>query len=285
MHVAHVGSVKITALLDAPFLQDLAYLSPEHAPELAAEYRDSLNDRGLCTGAVSCYLIRTPDGLALIDSGIGPRKRKGFPAGHLDQALDRAGVRPADIDLVIHTHLHADHVGWNTHPTLHGETEIFFPNARFVIQRNEWDYWMTPAMIDDPRNAVLRECVVPIRDADQVLLVDEDAQFLGAIGFIATPGHTPGHVAIDVNDGAEHALIIGDSSHHPFQVAHSNWASPMDLDPELAIRNRDRLFDLAADDHRLVIGGHWEHPGWGRIIRVEDRRVYRPEPPAPGTSA
>lgn len=278
MHVAHIGSVEITALLDAPFLQDLAFLSPEHAAELATEYRDSLDERGLCTGAVTCYLVRTPEGLALIDSGIGPRKRRGFPTGRLDQALEHAGVSPADIDLVIHTHLHIDHVGWNTYPTPENDAEIFFPNAQFVIQQKEWDYWMTPAMLEDPANAVLRDCIVPVRDADQVRLVDDKARLLGSIGFIAVPGHTPGHVAIDISDGNDRALIIGDSSHHPFQVAHADWASPMDADPALAIRNRDKLYDLAADDKRLVIGGHWEHPGWGRIVRVEGRREYRPEP-------
>lgn len=281
MHVAKIGSVEITALLDAPFLQSLAYLSPEHADELEIEYRDSLDERGLCTGAVTCYLVRTSEGLALIDSGIGPRKRRGFPTGGLDAALDKAGVSPADINLVIHTHLHIDHVGWNTHPTPQNDAAIFFPNARFVIQRKEWDHWMTPAMLDDPDNAVLRECIVPVREADQVQLVDEDAKLLGAIGFIPAPGHTPGHVAIDINDGGQRAMIIGDSCHHPFQVTHSQWASPMDSDPDLASRTRDALYDLAADDHRLVIGGHWEHPGWGRIVRVDGRREYRPEPGNP----
>ena len=278
MHVTQIGSVEITALLDAPFLQDLTYLSPEHADELTAQYRDSLDARGLCTGAVTCYLVRTPDGLALVDSGIGPRKRRGFPRGRLDEALQEAGVSPADIDLVIHTHLHIDHVGWNTYPIEGGESGIYFPNAKFVIQRTEWDYWMTPAMLDDPANDVLRECVQPLQDAGQLMLVDEDAKLLGAIGFIANPGHTPGHVAVEITDGSERALVIGDSCHHPFQVEHADWVSPMDVDPQLASRNRDRLFDLAAEDQRLVMGGHWEHPGWGRIVRVDGRRSYRPEP-------
>lgn len=276
MHTVNVGSAEVTALLDAPFLQDLGFLSPDHADELKTEYRDSLDERGLCTGAVTCYLIRTSDGLALIDSGIGPRKRKGFPAGRLDKALDEAGVRPADIDLVIHTHLHIDHVGWNTYPDANGDAEIFFPNARFVIQRDEWDYWMEPERLNDPQNLALRECVAPVRDADRLLLTDSDARFFGVIGFIATPGHTPGHVAVDIGDGAERALIIGDSCHHPFQVTYSSWPSPMDLDPELAIRNRGKLYDLAADDQRMVMGGHWEHPGWGRVARVGGRREYHP---------
>lgn len=277
MHVTRIGSVEITALLDAPFLQDLTYLSPEHADELTAQYRDSLDERGLCTGAVTCYLVRTPNGLALIDSGIGPRKRRGFPRARLDETLQQAGVSPADVDLVIHTHLHIDHVGWNTYPDDAGDPQLYFPNAQYVVQRAEWNYWMTEEMLADPANAVLRECVLPVQDAGRLLLVDADARFLGALGFISTPGHTPGHVAVDIADQGQRALIIGDASHHPFQVEHAHWASPMDVDAEQAGRARDRLYDEAAEDGRLVLGGHWEHPGWGRIVRDGDRRYFRPE--------
>lgn len=276
MHTVDIDAAEVTALLDAPFLQDLAFLSPDHGAELKEEYRDTLDDRGLCTGAVTCYLIRTPAGLALVDSGIGPRKRKGFPTGRLDEALREAGVRPDDIDLVIHTHLHVDHVGWNTYPDASGDAEIFFPNAQFVIQRDEWDYWMTPDRLDDPGNGVLRECVAPVQEAGRLQLVDPDARFFDAIGFLATPGHTPGHVAVVVGDGSDRALIIGDSCHHPFQVTHPDWASPMDVDADLASRTRARLYDAAAEEQLLVMGGHWAHPGWGRIARVGDQLAFQP---------
>src|SRR5437763_13529455 len=100
MDVARIGSVEITALLDAPFLQNPKVLTPEHADELAAEYRDSLDARGLCMGAVTCYLIRADGQLILVDTGIGPRRRPGFPAGHLDDALREASIHPDEIDVV-----------------------------------------------------------------------------------------------------------------------------------------------------------------------------------------
>src|ERR1700759_3199564 len=109
MHTVTVGSAEITALLDAVFLQSPKVLAPEHAGELAAEYRDVLDERGLCTGAVTCYLIRSGGQLAIVDTGIGPRRRKGVPEGHLGDALRAAGVDPADIDYVLHPHLHGDH--------------------------------------------------------------------------------------------------------------------------------------------------------------------------------
>jgi glyoxylase-like metal-dependent hydrolase (beta-lactamase superfamily II) len=276
MHKVMVGSVEIVAVLDAIFLQNPKVLTPEHAEEMAEEYRDALNERGLCTGAVTCYLIRSGGGLAIVDTGIGPRRRKGLPQGHLDEALREAQVRPADISYVLHTHLHTDHVGWNTFEAAGGGAEIFFPAAQFVIQQAEWDYWMAPEMLAREESAHLRECVQPTQESGQVLLARGDETLLEHVSFIPTPGHTPGHVAIRIADGAESAVIIGDASHHPLHVAHPTWSSPLDWDPQLAMDSRNRLYDQAAEDHALVLGGHWTHPGWGRIERQDGRRIFRP---------
>lgn len=278
MHRVMVGSVEIVALLDAVFLQNPKVLTPEHADEMAEEYRDVLDERGLCRGAVTCYLIRSAGGTAIVDTGIGPRKRRGFPDGNLDAVLREARIDPAGIDYVLHTHLHGDHVGWNTSEAPDGSAEIYFPNAQFVIQQAEWDYWMEPERLAQDRGAPLRDCVVPAREAGQVMLASGGETLLDHIGFTATPGHTPGHVAVEIFDGRERAVIIGDASHHPLHVAHPGWPSPLDWDPRLATESRNRLYDQAADDHRLVLGGHWTHPGWGRVERRDGHRVYQPLP-------
>ncbi len=275
MHVTKIGSVEITALLDSPFLQNPKVLAPEHADELAAEYRDALDARGLFLGAVTCYLVRSAGQLILVDTGIGPRKRPGFPAGHLDEALREAGVRPDEIDVVVHTHLHTDHIGWNTYDTDDGRTEIFFPKARFVIQRAEWDYWTTPEMLAEPRGVALRECVVPLRDSGRIQFTQGEEPFGEHLVFISAPGHTPGHVAIGISDSGERGVIIGDASHHPFHVAHPDWITPLDWDPVQAAASRDRIFNLAADEQRLVLAGHWTHPGWGHIVRLDGKRSFR----------
>lgn len=276
MEVVTIGSVRITALLDAPFLQSPAVLTPEHADEFRDEYQATLDQRGLCTGAVTCYLIESAGGRALVDSGIGRRARKGFPQGRLDEAMRAAGIAPEQIDLVIHTHLHGDHVGWNTVDGPDGAIEPFFPNARVAIQRTEWEHWMTAERLGEPSGTVLRECVAPLADAGLVDLVEPGDVLLEHIGFIAAPGHTPGHVAVDIADAGQRAVIIGDSSHHPLHVAHPDWLSPLDGDAELAARTRDALYDRAADEGWLIVGGHWAHPGWGHIVRDGDRRSYQP---------
>lgn len=275
MHSISVGSVEILALLDAPFLQNPKFVVPDHADEMAEEFRDTLDERGLATGAVTCYLVRAGGQLILVDTGIGPRKRAGFPAGHLDEELAEAGVAPSDITAVVHTHLHIDHVGWNTFENAAGHAEVFFPNARFVIQQAEWDYWMTPEMLAEPRNAALRECVEPLRDGGRLHFTRGEESFGEHLVFISAPGHTPGHVAVGISDRGERAIIIGDASHHPVHVAHPDWRSPLDWDGALAAARRDRLFDLAADDGRLLLAGHWKHPGWGHIVRLQGKRAFR----------
>jgi glyoxylase-like metal-dependent hydrolase (beta-lactamase superfamily II) len=275
MKTVKIGSVEITALLDAPFLQNPKVLAPEHADELAAEFRDALDQRGLFMGAVTCYLVRADGQLILVDTGIGPRKRPGFPAGHLDEALRAAGVRPDEIDVVVHTHLHTDHIGWNTYDAEDGRAVVFFPKARFVIQQAEWDYWMSAAMLAEPRNAALRECVEPLRDSGRLQFTQGEETFGKNLVFISVPGHTPGHVAVGIADAGERGVIIGDASHHPFHVAHPDWVTPLDWDPAQAATSRDRLFDRAADEQRLVLAGHWQHPGWGHIVRLDGKRSFR----------
>ncbi len=275
MHTISIGSVEITALLDAPFLQNPKVLAPEHSDELAAEFAETLNERGLATGAVTCYLIRSGSELVLVDTGIGPRRRPGFPAGHLDEAIAAAGLSPADITTVVHTHLHADHVGWNTFDNQDGKPEIFFPNATFVVQQGEWDYWMSPEMLAHERNQPLRECVEPLRDSGRLKLVEGEATYGEHLVFISAPGHTPAHVAVGIADGGERGMIIGDASHHPVHVGHPDWATPLDWDSAMAATSRDRLFNRAADENSLVLAGHWSHPGWGHIVRLEGKRLFR----------
>lgn len=275
MHTVRVGSVEITALLDAPFLQNPKVVAPEHSDEMAAEFADTLDQRGLAMGAVTCYLVRSEGRLTLVDTGIGPRKRPGFPSGHLDEALREAGVAPEEIDAVVHTHLHVDHVGWNTFEAEDGRVEVFFPNATFVIQQAEWDFWMTPEMLAEPRNVALRECVEPLRNSGRVRFTQGEETLGEHLVFISAPGHTPGHVAVGIADRGERAIIVGDASHHPVHVTHPDWVTPLDWDPAMASTSRARLFELAANDGRLVLAGHWSHPGWGHIVRLDGKRVFR----------
>lgn len=276
MDTVTIGSVTIAPLLDAPVLMNPRHFLPNHADAFYAEFGHEADERGLFGMAITCYLVRSAGKTILIDTGLGPRRRPGFPPGHLDEALDGAGVSPEDINLVVHTHLHVDHVGWNTVDSAHGEPRVFFPNAEFVIQRAEWDFWMTPELLAAPGNDHLRECVEPLRHSGRIRFVEDEMALDEHLVFVPTPGHTPGHVAIGIVDGVERGIIIGDASHHPVQLIHPDWSPTFDVDPVQSAATRAALFERAASEGLTWLAGHWPHPGIGQLVRRDGGIVFEP---------
>jgi glyoxylase-like metal-dependent hydrolase (beta-lactamase superfamily II) len=270
-----IGDVEVLPLQDAAMLMNPHVFMPQHAGEWLAETPDLADERGLMPMSVTCFLVRSAGKTILVDTGLGPRRRPGFPRAHLDEALREAGVAPGDVDIVVNTHLHIDHVGWNTVDTEDGRRVPFFPRARWIVQRVEWEHWVRPQFLEAEGNAHLRECVVPLGEQGRVDLVTPDAPLDEHLTFVPSPGHTPGHVAVGIASQGERAIIIGDASHHPIQLTHPDWSPSFDTDPLLAARTRDRLFDDAADDGRLWLAGHWPYPGIGRILRVDGKRMFR----------
>ncbi|MCK9519257.1 MAG: MBL fold metallo-hydrolase [Dehalococcoidia bacterium] len=273
MHRITIGNVEVTALLDTNLLMNPRHFMPAHADEFVKQYGDQADARGLYPMSITCYLLRSAGKTLLVDTGLGPRSRPGFPKGQLPDALKAANVDPGEIDLIVNTHLHIDHVGWNTVEDEGGKTQVFFPKATWIIQQNEWEYWMQPEFLEAPGNDHLRECVAPIEG--HAKLVSAESALDEHLTFIPTPGHTPGHVAIGIASQGERAVIVGDASHHPVQLEHPDWSPAFDVDPVLSAESRDRLFDEAAADGRTWIAGHWQHPGFGRIVRLEGKRVFQ----------
>ncbi len=277
MHSVTIGNVEIRALQDARPLMDPRYMFPPYADQMLDEYPDLIVDqeRQLMQLQITSFLVRTAGKNVLIDSGLGNRKRSGFPPGNLDEALREAGVDRGEIDYVVHTHLHVDHVGWNTVDNEQGEPEIYFPKARFVIQEPEWDYWMEPEKVEAPGNEHLKQCVEPLRHSGRIDFFNGEAPFDENLTFIGTPGHTPGHVSIGVYSAGERAVIVGDASHHPMQLDHPDWSPAFDIEPERAAATRSRLFEEAASDGQTWIAGHWPYPGIGRIVPLNGKRVFQ----------
>jgi len=275
MITTRIGNVEAIPIVDTVLLMDPRMFLPRVADQMIAEYPHLLDDRQLMNMSVTTYLLRSAGKNVLIDTGLGGRRRAGFPVGRLDESLRSAGLAPEDVDIVVHTHLHIDHVGWNTVDEEGGNRRIFFPNATFLVQKREWDFWMQPEHLKEPCSAHLVECVLPLEDSGRLHFVDGEVAIDDNLTFISTPGHTPGHVAIGVYSAGERAVVIGDASHHPAQLDHPDWSPPFDTDPVESARTRDRLFDAAADDGRAWLAGHWEYPGMGRIVRLNGRRVFQ----------
>ncbi|GHB83883.1 MBL fold metallo-hydrolase [Streptomyces cirratus] len=213
----------------------------------------------------------------VVDTGIGNAKRRANPAWNgLDtdflERLAAAGFPPESVDLVITTHLHTDHVGWNTR--LAGADWVpTFPNAHYLTSRTEWDHWAATDL-DEARSQMFRDSVHPVRDAGQYDLVDVPEQgheVAPGVFLVPAPGHTPGQVAVELRGGDRRALITGDSIHHPVQLSHPHVHSCVDTDPAQAIRTRARLLDALADTDALLLGTHFPQPTAGAVRRENGR--------------
>ncbi|MEV0696646.1 MBL fold metallo-hydrolase [Saccharopolyspora sp. NPDC050389] len=225
------------------------------------------------------------DGLrVLVDTGIGNGKTRANPAwqdlrtDYLER-LAAAGFAPDSVDLVILTHLHTDHVGWNTRDA-QGEWIPTFPRARYVVSRAEWEFWAGYDM-DEPRRQMFRDSVHPVEDAGLLDLVDvpaEGAEIAPGLSLLPTPGHTPGHVAVQVTSRGETALITGDCVHHPVQLAEPDIGSCVDIDPEQAEATRRSVLAALAGTGTLVLGTHFPPPTAGRVITDGDAYRLTPVP-------
>jgi glyoxylase-like metal-dependent hydrolase (beta-lactamase superfamily II) len=165
---------------------------------------------------------------------------------------------------VVCTHLHVDHVGWNT-VLVDGKWVPTFPKARYYIGRVEYEHWVAEAAGD--QQEILDDSVTPIFDAGLAQFVELDHRISPEIRLIPSTGHTPGHVCVMIESEGQRAVITGDMSHHPCQLAHPDWSPAFDSDPKAAAVTRTRLFAEWADKPILVIGTHWSAPTAGHVRR------------------
>ena len=218
----------------------------------------------------------------LVDTGIGNGKERANPAWHnlrtgFLERLTAAGFPPDSVDLVILTHLHADHVGWNTRQ-MNGEWVPTFPNARYLTSRAEREFWATYDM-EEAREQMFRDSVIPVEQAGLLSAVDvphKGAEISPGLRLIPTPGHTPGHVAVELTSQGETALISGDCVHHPVQLAHPVIGACVDIDPQQSEATRRELFGSLAGTDTLLLGTHFAPPTAGRVVAHGD--AYRLEP-------
>ncbi|ARX88865.1 beta-lactamase [Streptomyces alboflavus] len=251
------------------------WLLPAATPDIVADTPwlrpDFADDAGTLRLSSHSFAITLGGRRVLVDTGIGNGKERANPAWHdldtdyLDR-LTRAGFAPESVDLVVLTHLHADHVGWNTRLT-DGSWVPTFPNARYLTTRTEWSHWAAADM-EAPRRQMFRDSVHPIRDAGLLDLVDVSAgpvEVAPGLRLLPAPGHTPGQVAVELRGDDRTALITGDAVHHPVQLARPDIGSCVDIDPALAERTRRALLASVADTDTLLLGSHFAAPTAGRV--------------------
>lgn len=238
-------------------------------------YREWLDDDGLMAHNYGCFLIRSRETTMLVDTGLGqwPNDLDLVQPSSLLEVMHEAGVAPGDIDLVLFTHLHWDHTGWNTRGE-DGALELTFPNARYVVQQTEFDYWTGPGE-KPPAGPDYARVLAPIVAADRMELVSGEYAATPEVVAVPTPGHTPGHVSFAIISGGERAYILGDAAHKPVQLSEPDWYPGFDMDPVDSTKSRRMILDRAEQEGALLAGGHFAFPSMGYATHDGVRRSFR----------
>jgi glyoxylase-like metal-dependent hydrolase (beta-lactamase superfamily II) len=299
-----LGDSTITGLFEQPLdgINLLLGADPEQVREIGWLTPRYATETGDVLGHVQAFLVQHQGVTIMVDTCVGNGKSitvvpawDNLNTPFLDR-LRALGTAPETVDYVLCTHLHVDHVGWQTwsdghtwHPT--------FLNARHLFCHQEYEYWgshrhlapRAPEEADDDIDAlgiqfdltqrrVHEQSIQPVVDAGLVELVDPPHEVVPGVRLIPTPGHTPGHVSVEITSGGQRAVISGDLFHHPCQIARPQWASLPDTDSELSTSSRQALLaDLAGTPTRLV-GSHFAEPWAGVIVNDGDAYRFEPEP-------
>jgi len=269
-----IGEVEVWRILEinGPFVKP-EELYPTAGPDVA-DIIESHAPGSICAQSgrlilpVQGFLLKTPSHNILVDSCVGNDKTvPGTPDWHkrsdnrFEAALTAAGVGFGDIDYVLCTHLHTDHVGWNTR-LADGRWVPTFPNARYQMPAADEEVHR------DLKGDMYLESVLPVVEAGQAELVQAGHMLGDHVTLFPTPGHTPGHVSVKVTSGDHEAVITGDALHSTAQCQHPEWHFKFDLDAERAVTSRVELLEAVSEADSIVLGSHFSLPSIGRVKAI-----------------
>lgn len=224
---------------------------------------------------ILCLLVRTGEHSVLIDTGWGLGSQPN--SGKLIRNLQSAGISREEIDIIILSHGHPDHIGGITHPE-YGST---FPNAHYFISKKEWEFWASDpdlVQVDETVKHTMLTSVqknlIPIQD--NLTLVDDETEIVPGIKFIRAPGHTPDHIVPIISSGTDHLLCSCDVLQHPIQLARPDLCTALDMSHEQASSTRTQIIHRAMESNMLVFACHFPFPGLGHIIPKDDIYLWQP---------
>ena len=297
-----IGDIGVVSIVEQD-LTDIEQLIPGATREvvdtvdwLAPHFIDNA---GTLTGIIQAFVLETPSHKIVVDTCVGNDKQlSALPQWHKKQhafmsRLNEAGHTPAEIDVVLCTHMHMDHVGWNT--CFDGESwQPTFPNARYLFAEDEYQTFMAAiardplrfdetstqedqvaAIFDVSNREISAESIRPIIDAGLHELVATDAVVCDGVRLIPTHGHTAGHVSVVLASQGREAIITGDAIHHPVQIARPELYTIADATPEAAIATRRDILRDAEESGRLLIGTHFSEPTAGFVEKDGDTYQFR----------
>ena len=275
-----IGNVRVTRVVETVSAVPPNMLYPNAtldtlSGELGWLQPHFIDSEGQMLLSIHTFLVQSGDLRIVIDTCVGNGKEIPLPgwAGLETRFLDHlaaADFSRESVDRVLCTHLHFDHVGWNTFKQDEKWVPTF-PNARYLIGADEWAFWKD---IEDPFGADSQaQAIVPIVDAGLVDFVETTHKINDEIRLVPTPGHTPGHVSVEIESHGERAVITGDLFHHPLGFAHPDWEDSADVDGKRAEASRIEFMKQYGDGPVLVLGTHFATPTAGKII--SDGDTYR----------
>jgi glyoxylase-like metal-dependent hydrolase (beta-lactamase superfamily II) len=276
-HGSHrIGDVEVVALCDG--VAESSNLLEESFPGVGdwdryrSDFPDVFNEAGdRWRFHVHAFLLRTPEETVLVDTGVGPPgtpwpEWAGPGCGRLPEELAAAGTEPGDIDVVVLTHVHDDHMGG----FVNAGGAIAFPNARHLMQRADLD-----VLHEDPEDEVYLEHLIrPLQAAELLDFVEDGHRVAEGVTLLHTPGHTPGHQSVVIDSAGERAIVAGDVLNHPGQIA-DRFSSGSDHAPDLAADTRERVLSRVEREGVLLSTAHLSEP-FGHVVLDGHRRRWRP---------
>ena len=278
-HIRHwkIGDVDVARIVEINSFEDnISMLLKDETAEFVQQFPWLVPHFATSAGKMlisfQAFVLRSRGRNVMIDTCIGAdRKREYDVFCNLQTSfledLTAAGFPPESIDAVLCTHLHFDHVGWNTR-LVNGKWVPTFPQARYLFGQKEWDHWVhlrnTGGYHDFEH---LHDSIDPVMEAGLVDFINPDFQVTDEVSLIPTPGHTPGHVSVLIKSRGQEALITGDMIHHPIQLIEPERHGNFDMDKTVGARTRREFVDRFSDTKTLIIGSHFCDPSAGYVVR------------------
>jgi len=271
---------KITEIIYPEFSDVIPAATPELVKKVQWLFPHFVTPEGKLTLSIHSLIVDTPAAKLVVDTCIGNDRNRdpmaimsNLATSYLED-MTAAGYKPESINYVLCTHLHLDHVGWNTR-LVNGKWVPTFPKASYLLNKKEMEFYgkIDEKATDDfmqVQRRVWDDSVKPVLDAGLAKAVDDGAEVCPGVRFVPTPGHTPGHNSVLIESKGEKALITGDCIHHPIQFHDPGLVTPFDVDNNAAVATRRKLFAEYADTPTLIIGTHFAGPTAGKLVRDGD---------------